>query len=146
MPGNDAVTVLRRMEERAAGFRASLGEPQRELCLAFLARTVELNKEHLAGVGSPPRIVRVVTALHHEIVHVGGGVDRGIEVAFHSRILPPKGDTLTLISLVIGAIAALIFYAVATALVTFAHSALIFGLVALLIFLALAFGGRTRVP
>ena len=45
---------------------------------------------------------------------------------------------------IIGAILALIFYAVATALVVVAHSALIFGLVALLIWAALSFGYHGR--
>lgn len=46
-----------------------------------------------------------------------------------------------LINVLIAAVVALIFYFIATALVVFAHSTLIFGLVALVIFLVLAFGG-----
>lgn len=50
-----------------------------------------------------------------------------------------------LINVLVAAAVALIFYFVATALVTFAHSVLIFGLIALVIFVALAFGGVNTV-
>ena len=46
-----------------------------------------------------------------------------------------------IINVVIGAVVAVIFYAVATALVVFNHSTLIFGLIALVIFLWIGFGG-----
>jgi hypothetical protein len=49
-----------------------------------------------------------------------------------------------LIAVLIAAVVALVFYFVATALVVFSHSALIFGLIALLIFVVLAFGGPLR--
>lgn len=45
-----------------------------------------------------------------------------------------------IINVLIGAIVAIIFYVVATALVHFQHSPLIFGLIAVLIFVVLAFG------
>lgn len=51
-----------------------------------------------------------------------------------------------LIRVLIAAAVALVFFFVATALVTFAHSALIFGLVALVLFLVIAFGGGLSVP
>jgi hypothetical protein len=56
-----------------------------------------------------------------------------------------------LINVLIGAVVALIFYFVATALVTFSHSVLIFGLIALVLFVVIAFGtsryyGRSRPP
>lgn len=51
-----------------------------------------------------------------------------------------------LINVLIAAVVALIFFWVMTALVTFSHSVVIFGLVAAVIFLGLAFGGGlTRV-
>lgn len=40
---------------------------------------------------------------------------------------------------IVGAVLALVFYIVATALVVFAHSALVFGLIAVLIWLACTF-------
>lgn len=58
-----------------------------------------------------------------------------------------------IINVCIAAVVALIVYFVATALVVFSHSTLIFGLVALVIFLVIAFGsgqapvyGRWRRP
>lgn len=42
---------------------------------------------------------------------------------------------------VVGAICAIIFYVVATALIAFRHSDLVFGLVALLIWAGFTFGG-----
>lgn len=49
-----------------------------------------------------------------------------------------------LLAVLIGAVVAIIFYVVATTLVTFAHSTLIFGLIALIIFIAIAFSGYNR--
>lgn len=43
---------------------------------------------------------------------------------------------------IVGAVLAIVFYVVATALVTFAHSTLVFGLLAVLIWLALTFNWR----
>lgn len=51
-----------------------------------------------------------------------------------------------LFSVLIGAVVAIVFYVVATSLVTFAHSALVFGLVALIIFVVIAFGRGVRIP
>lgn len=48
--------------------------------------------------------------------------------------------TPSITGFIVGAILALVFYLVATALVVFAHSALVFGLVALLIWGAFTFG------
>jgi len=47
---------------------------------------------------------------------------------------------MSLIGCIIGLIVAVIFYVVATALVVFNHSTLVFGLIALLIWLAFTFG------
>lgn len=47
-----------------------------------------------------------------------------------------------LVSVLIGAVVALVFYWVATTLIVFAHSATIFGLIAFVIFLVVAFEGR----
>lgn len=51
---------------------------------------------------------------------------------------------MSIIGFVIGAILALIFYGVATALVAFQNSSLVFGLVALLIWAAFTFGYAGR--
>jgi hypothetical protein len=47
--------------------------------------------------------------------------------------------TASITGFIVGAIIAIVFYVVATALVVFAHSALVFGLIAILIWLALTF-------
>lgn len=48
---------------------------------------------------------------------------------------------MSITGILVGLIIAAIFYVIATAVIVFAHSALIFGLIAVLIFLAFAFGG-----
>jgi uncharacterized protein YacL len=48
---------------------------------------------------------------------------------------------MNVVGIILGLLVAVVFYVVATAIIVFPHSALVFGLVALLIFLALAFGG-----
>lgn len=48
---------------------------------------------------------------------------------------------ISITGVLIGLLIAVIFYLVATAIIVFSHSTLIFGLIALLIFLAFAFGG-----
>jgi multisubunit Na+/H+ antiporter MnhE subunit len=50
----------------------------------------------------------------------------------------------SVVGFIVGAICALIFYAVATALVTFANSGLVFGLAALLIWAALTLNWSGR--
>lgn len=54
----------------------------------------------------------------------------------------------SVVGFIVGAILAIIFYVVATSLVVFAHSALVFGLIALLIWGACTFRypGNPRVP
>lgn len=46
---------------------------------------------------------------------------------------------MSLTGFIIGAVVAIIFYVVATSLIVFAHSVLLFGLIALLIWLAFTF-------
>lgn len=54
---------------------------------------------------------------------------------------------MSIIGLIVGAVVAIIVYVVATALVVFQHSTLVFGLVALLIWAAITFGyPRTGLP
>lgn len=54
---------------------------------------------------------------------------------------------MTLLSVVLGLLAAVIFYVVATALIVFAHSVLIFGLIAVVVFFLVASGGAgVRLP
>lgn len=48
---------------------------------------------------------------------------------------------MSIISLLLGLIAAVIVFVVLTALVAFPHSVLVFGLVAVVVFLAIAFSG-----
>ena len=50
----------------------------------------------------------------------------------------------TLTGFIIGAIVALIFFVVATALLVFNHSALLFGLIAILLWLVITFNYRGR--
>lgn len=47
---------------------------------------------------------------------------------------------MSLVGFIVGAVVAIIFYVVATALVVFRHSDLVFGLLALLIWAAFTFG------
>lgn len=54
---------------------------------------------------------------------------------------------MSIVSVLIGLLAAVIFYVVATALIAFAHSPLVFGLIAVLIFFLIAFrGAGLRIP
>lgn len=46
---------------------------------------------------------------------------------------------MSLVGFVVGAVVAIIFYVVATSLIAFSHSTLVFGLIALLIWLAFTF-------
>lgn len=46
---------------------------------------------------------------------------------------------MSITGFIVGAILAIIFYVVATALIVFAHSTLVFGLIAVLIWLAVTF-------
>lgn len=47
---------------------------------------------------------------------------------------------MSVINVLLGLLVAVVVYIVATALIVFAHSTLVFGLVAVLIFVAIAFG------
>ena len=48
---------------------------------------------------------------------------------------------MSIVSVLLGLLAAVVFYLVATALIVFSHSALLFGLIAVVIFFLVAFRG-----
>jgi predicted RND superfamily exporter protein len=59
---------------------------------------------------------------------------------FPSQARKTRRKRMTIVGVIIGLIVAIVFYVIATAVIVFAHSTLVLGLVALLIFLAFALG------